>query len=355
MARKITKLSLPLAGDEKFDEIIDVRAPVEFAEDHMSGALNLPVLNDEEREKVGTIYKQESSFEARRIGAALVARNIARHLETHFLDKPKDYRPLIYCWRGGQRSGAMATILNDVGWNVTLINQGYRAYRKVVIDTFEKIAGELKLVVLNGYTGAGKTLVLKAIRAKGGQVLDLEGLAEHKGSVFGGDLEVPQPAQKRFESLIYDGLSQFDLSQTVFAEAESAKIGRLNLPNPLWQKMKQAGVIEIDSPLSARADFLTDDYSEWVSDSGRISMTLDRLGDFQSKAKIADWKEMVRLGQYREFVGDLLAEHYDKKYNVSGDGNYAVPSQSVRLDHHDPESVSACADEVIRVGEEMVT
>ncbi len=353
MAKMITRLTLPLSGDETFDEIIDVRAPLEFAEDHISGAINLPVLNDQERAEVGTIYKQVSSFDARKIGAGLVSKNIAGHLESHFADKPKGYRPLIYCWRGGQRSGSMATILSEVGWAVSLIDGGYRAYRRQVSASIEALSPQLKTVVLNGYTGAGKTLVLKAIRELGGQVLDLEGLAQHKGSVFGGDLHAPQPAQKRFESLIYDTISGFDLSLPVYVEAESAKIGRMNLPNPLWQQMKQSTIFEIDSPLDARADYLTGDYEEWLNDPDRVTATIDRLTGYHANNKIAEWKGMVQSGEWRALIADLLAEHYDKCYHVSGDGNYAVPSESIPLARHDIDSVAVCAKSVMKSGQRL--
>ena len=353
MSRKFKQATVPFSRGE-FDEIIDVRSPAEFEEDHISGALNFPVLDNEQRKQVGTVYKQVSAFDARKLGAAMVSANIARHIESHFSEKTKDYRALIYCWRGGQRSGSLSTVLADIGWDASRLYGGYRAYRREVIDGIEQFAGEATFAVLNGYTGAGKTLVLQEIRRQGGQVLDLEGLAKHKGSVFGGDLVSPQPAQKRFESLIFDEVSEFDPGRPVFIEAESAKIGRMNLPNPLWQKMKQSSVIEIDSPLEARADYLTGDYVEWLGDGDRILITLDRLKGFHSVEKIEGWKAMVAREEWRSLVADLLAEHYDKRYNVSGDGNYAVPAQSFRLSAHDEKSVAACAEYVIAAGDSLL-
>lgn len=342
MSRTIDSVSFPLdLGD--FVEIVDVRSPGEFAEDHISGAINLPVLSDEERTEVGTIYKQVSAFEARKIGAALVSANIGRHLENHFRDKPKDYRPLVYCWRGGQRSGSLATVLSDVGWNPSLLNGGYKTYRAEVVATIERCASESSLVVLNGYTGAGKTLVLKALRELGAQVLDLEGMANHKGSVFGGDPDTPQPAQKRFESLIYDELRFFDPEKITFVEAESAKIGRLNLPNPLWQKMKAAPVIEIASPLEERARYLCDDYEDWLGDVDRIEQTLDRLVGFHSHEKIEQWKERTRKGEWLNFTEELLRDHYDQRYTVEGTGNYSAPVDRVDLPHHDENTVRGVA------------
>ncbi|MBP82705.1 MAG: tRNA 2-selenouridine(34) synthase MnmH [Verrucomicrobiales bacterium] len=352
MSRRF-KIARVANSPKDYDEVIDVRSPEEFAEDHISGAVNLPVLDNEQRAQVGTIYKQISSFDARKIGAAMVSSNIAEHIRNHFFEKPKDYRALIYCWRGGQRSGSLGTVLSEIGWDISQLEGGYRAHRREVIERIEGFSEAVTLMVLNGYTGAGKTLVLKEIRRQGGQVLDLEGLARHKGSVFGGDLHEPQPAQKRFETLIFDEIRSMDLSRPVFIEAESAKIGRLNLPNALWQKMKQSTVIEIDSPLDSRADYLTDDYEEWLGDASRILKTLDRLKDFHASEKITSWKAMVTHQNWRELIGDLLMEHYDRRYHVAGDGNYAIPKETVKLSRHDVDAVTACALEVIATGERL--
>ena len=318
MGKQITRLSPP-TDFSRFDEIIDVRSPSEYSEDHIGGAINLPVLDDRERAEIGTIYKQVSPFQARKQGAALVSRNVARHLEDHFAGKPRDYSALLYCWRGGQRSGSMATVLSEVGWNISLVKGGYKASRRVVLAAFEEWAPDLPLVVLNGYTGAGKTLVLEELARRGARVIDLEGLARHKGSVFGGDPENPQPPQKRFESLLYDALREMretgsddsDRPEPVFVEAESAKIGRLNLPNPLWQRMKVSPVIELDSPLAARADYLTRDYAEWVGDRGRVEETLERLRKFHSAETLGRWK-------------DLAARRFDRRVEVTTRDELAV-------------------------------
>lgn len=350
----IRRISFPLPEDVNIDEIVDVRAPMEYAEDHISGAINLPVLNDGERELVGTIYKQESAFQARKIGAALVSKNIAAHLESHFARKSKDYSLLLYCWRGGQRSGSMATVLSSIGWTVHVVEGGYRTYRRHVIECIEASVATASLVVLNGYTGAGKTLVLSEIAKQGGQVLDLEGLACHKGSVFGGDPENPQPQQKRFESLLYDFFSRFDPGQPVFLEAESAKIGRLNLPNVLWQKMKSAPVVEIDSPRAARADYLTGDYREWLGDIDRVKATLDRLKGFHSHERLADWKGMAEKGEWNKLVFELLEEHYDRRYKVGGTGNFQVPAVRVPLLSHGETEIAGCAASVMEKGTQLV-
>ncbi|MDF1816975.1 MAG: tRNA 2-selenouridine(34) synthase MnmH [Verrucomicrobiales bacterium] len=329
----------------EFDEIIDVRSPSEFAEDHISGAVNRPVLNDLERTEIGTIYKQVSAFDARKKGAAMVSRNIAAHIENSFIDRGKDYKPLIYCWRGGHRSESMATVLSDIGWRVYFLEGGYRTYRRHVIAEIERRIVLLDLVVLNGFTGAGKTLILKELRDQGEQILELEGLARHKGSVFGGDPDNPQPAQKRFESMLYDRIISYDPSRPVYVEAESAKIGKLNLPNPIWQKMKESRVIELSSPLACRAEYLTNDYKEWLSDLDRIENTIDRLKGFHSDKLLLRWKDMARSRQWTELTASLLEEHYDRRYRPEKEkSHFQKPSQRVEITRHDQSNLKACAE-----------
>jgi tRNA 2-selenouridine synthase len=191
------------ADTPRFGVVIDVRSPSEFAEDHIPGAINLPVLNDEERTRVGTIYKQLNPFEARKVGGALVSRNIARHLEDHFADQPKEYRPLLYCWRGGQRSGSFALVLSQIGFRVAVLSGGYKTYRGEVLDGLRELPTRFEFRILAGATGNGKTALLRAIAAAGGQILDLESLASHRGSLLGRELGSPQPSQKWFESQLH--------------------------------------------------------------------------------------------------------------------------------------------------------
>ncbi|WP_017924932.1 tRNA 2-selenouridine(34) synthase MnmH, partial [Burkholderia glumae] len=176
---------VPLSRVDEFDEIIDVRTPLEYAEDHIPGALNAPVLSNDERVIVGTMYKQESPHEATRIGAAWVARNIATHLETTFADRPLNWRPLIYCWRGGKRSGSMTTWLNLIGWRARQLDGGYKTYRRSVVDALGALPARFRYIVLTGRTGSGKTQLLGALARAGAQTLDLERLAVHRGSLLG--------------------------------------------------------------------------------------------------------------------------------------------------------------------------
>ena len=213
-ARKIARmkhaprLSLPAedATFRAFDTIVDTRSPAEFAEDHVPGAVSCPVLDNEERARVGTIYKQVSPFDAKKLGAALVAKNIAFHLENSFQGKPKTWKPLVYCWRGGKRSGAMAHVLREVGWDAKTLEGGYKAYRRYVVDSLAVLPEKFTFKVIHGVTGSGKSRLLRALAAAGAQVLDLEELAAHRGSVLGGLPERPQPSQKMFESLLLQKL-----------------------------------------------------------------------------------------------------------------------------------------------------
>src|SRR5574343_1725778 len=244
------KRTQPTVADiSAYDEIIDVRSPAEFAEDHIPGAINCPVLDNAQRAQVGTIYKQVSPFEAKKIGAALVSENIARHLKQRFLDRPKHWKPLIYCWRGGDRSGSMTTIFRAIGWPAGQLDGGYKNYRRHVIDQLELIPGQFNFRVVCGPTGSAKTRILQALAALGEQVLDLETLACHKGSVLGVLPDQPQPSQKTFETLLWQALSAFDPSRPVYVEAESRKIGRMHVPEALMERIRNGECLQIDAPI----------------------------------------------------------------------------------------------------------
>jgi len=329
LSSRIVSVQLPLAEREDFDEIIDVRSPSEYAEDHLTGAVNLPVLSNEERARVGTLYRADA-FAARRLGAGFVSVNIGRHLEGHLAVKPGDYRPLIYCWRGGQRSHSLATVLAGIGWRVGVIDGGYKAYRKHVVRSLEERAESLSFRVVNGLTGSGKTRLLRAIEALGGQILDLEGLARHKGSVFGAEPGAQQPAQKRFESLLHDRLKSFDPARPVFVEAESPKIGRLNLPRPLWVGMRNARGFEVAAPMKARIEFLKKDYATWLEEPERIRRTIERLRPFHSRETIFRWMDWCERECWNALIEALLSEHYDRRYEGKSGGYFQPPE--VRYD-----------------------
>jgi tRNA 2-selenouridine synthase len=314
-----TTTDVSLAALSAFDVVIDVRSPSEFAEDHLPGAINLPVLDDVQRAEVGTEYVQGSKFLARRRGAALVARNVAAHLEGALAHRDGSFRPLVHCWRGGQRSHAMATVMDQVGWPVTVLEGGYRTWRRAVVERLHDGPLGRNLILLDGPTGCGKTALLGELAARGVQTLDLEGLANHRGSLFGA-LRGGQPSQKLFESRLFAALEALDPARPVVVEAESSKIGRLVLPKALWSAMQAAPVVEITAPVAARADFTCATYAEIASDPSALDAALIRLPRHLSRALIAEWRDMAATGRTRDLAEALIREHYDPAYARSRAG-----------------------------------
>ena len=297
----------------RFDDIIDVRSPAEFAEDHMPGAINLWVLDNAQRAEVGTIYVQQSRFLARRIGAAHVARNIARHLDERLIDRPGSWSPLVYCWRGGQRSNAMATVLEQVGWRVGLLQGGYKTYRRRVTAALYDAGPDVRVVLLDGYTGTAKTEVLGRLAARGVQTLDLEGLAAHRGSLFGALAGAPQPHQKGFESALLHVLEGFDRRRPIIVEAESSKVGALNVPPMLWKAMLAAPRIEVIAPTEARALYLTRAYGDIIADPVALDDTLARDPNVNVSQDVRqalhlwcrDWLWLASVSQTHKLIQDL--------------------------------------------------
>lgn len=308
----VTLSSLPDLDRLGFDTVIDVRAPSEYAEDHLPGAISLPVMSDEERARVGTIYKQVSPFDARKLGAALVARNAARHLEDALSDKPGGWRPLVYCWRGGQRSGSFATILGQIGWRVERLEGGYKAWRRLVIDALYDAPFPCPVVLLDGNTGSAKTELLNLLPAHGVQVLDLEGLAHHRGSLFGA--MGPQPGQRAFEGRLAHLLARLDPARPVVIEAESSAIGACRLPPRLWQAMAAAPHLVIEAPRAERARYLARAYADMTADPARLADTIERLRPYQPAKRIAEWQAMAGAGAFEPLAEGLMEWHYDPRY-----------------------------------------
>lgn len=307
---------------DAYDEIIDTRSPAEFADDHLPGSINLPVLDNDERARVGTLYKQVSAFDAKKLGAALVARNIARHLDEHFASQPKGYRPLIYCWRGGSRSGAMTHILRSVGWQAMQLTGGYKAYRGRVIADLTELPKGLRFKVICGPTGVGKSRFLRALHEAGAQVLDLEDLAAHMGSVLGAYPDRPQPPQKLFDSLIWDRLRRFDPSRQVFVESESKKIGNLHTPDVLLAQMRAAECLNLTADIPVRVRLLKEEYAHFLADPMPLSRQLDCLVNLRGRDQIETWKKQAHSGDWDTLVAELLALHYDPAYSHSLGKNY---------------------------------
>jgi tRNA 2-selenouridine synthase len=296
-----------------FDAIIDVRAPAEYAEDHLPGAISLPVLSDAERAEVGTIYKQESPFKARKVGGALVAANAAKHLQGPLADKEGGWRPLVYCWRGGQRSGSFATILSQVGWRVDTIAGGYKAWRGLVVQALYHAPFQHRLILLDGNTGSAKTEMLARMAAKGAQVIDLEGLARHRGSLFGA-MPGGQPSQKAFEGALALELSRLDPARPVVVEAESTRIGACRLPPRLWQAMQAAPRLSVKAPVTARAAYLCRAYADLVADKERLVRIITSLRPLHPAERIADWLALAEAGDFGALAEGLMVHHYDPRY-----------------------------------------
>ena len=299
-----------------FDTVIDVRSPAEYAEDHVPGAISLPVLNNEERAEVGTIYVQESPFKARKLGAALVFRNAANHIEQSLSHHEGGWKPLVYCWRGGQRSGSFTWMLQQIGWRAEVVQGGYQTYRRLVHKAMYETALPHRLVALDGYTGSAKTEVLKRAGELGVQVLDLEGLANHRGSLLG-DMPTPQPSQKAFESAVAGALMRLDPARPVLVEAESNKIGQRIIPPAVWDAMKQAPRVELQVPVAARCRYLVQAYDDILSDADRLREKLGPLRAHRSGAVVDGWFARIAEGDKAGLTGALMTEHYDPAYRKS--------------------------------------
>jgi len=312
---------------DSFDNVIDARSEGEFALDHIPGAINCPVLNDEERIRVGTLYKQVGAFEAKKVGAPLVAANIARHIDTLFADKPRDWKPLVYCWRGGNRSGSMAHILAKIGWPVVQLDGGYKAYRAYVSAALENPPA-VDFRVICGTTGSGKSRLLETLDAAGAQVLDLERLAAHRGSVLGHLPDEPQPSQKMFESRIWNKLRHFDPAKPVFVESESKKVGNLRVPDAVMERMRASPCIALTLSRPNRVRLLMEDYQHFARNADALNGQLDHLVQLHGRARIDAWHAMAKAGEMPALVDQLLVEHYDPAYLRSIDRNFVQYGQA---------------------------
>ncbi len=308
---------------DAFDRIVDARSPGEFLEDRVPGAVNWPVLDDQERALVGTQYKQVSPFEARKQGAVLASRNIARHVERELGGIARDWQPLVYCWRGGQRSGSLALVLSEIGFRVQLIDGGYRGFRRAVTAALNELPQRFQYKVLCGATGSGKSRLLQALHALGAQVLDLERLANHRGSVLGLVPGSPQPSQKAFDTLVWNALRRFDPTRPVWVESESKKVGALRVPDALMTVMRQSTCLHVDLDVESRVRLLMTDYDFFVNDVDSFCERLDALRELRGNEVINRWQARARSGELEAVVRELLTLHYDPIYRQSTERNFA--------------------------------
>jgi tRNA 2-selenouridine synthase len=316
---------------DQFDTIVDARSETEYAEDHLPGAVNWPSLDDRQRHEVGTMYQQVSPFEAQKRGAAMVAVNVARHIEQHVMDKPRSWQPLVYCWRGGKRSGSLAHILGQIGFRVSIVEGGYKAFRTAVLAAVPALAARLDYRVICGPTGSGKTRLLHALQAAGAQVLDLEGLARHRSSVLGFIPGQPQPTQKAFDTLVWDALRKFDPARPVFVESESKKVGNVAVAEALIERMRASPCIDLQLADDERVQLLLEDYDFFVQDPRLFCERLAALAELRGNAVVQGWQEDVAAGRIENVVRELLVRHYDPGYAASIRRNFARYGEALQV------------------------
>ena len=333
-----------LSDPTQFDDVLDARSPAEFALDHLPGAQSWPVLNDDERRIVGTLYVQQGPLPARKVGGPMVAHNMAALVQRFALDKPREWRPLVYCWRGGQRSSALAWFLDQIGFRTTRLEGGYKAFRALVRDQLETRPAAFRFRVLAGRTGSGKTRLLQALATAGAQVLDLEGLACHRGSVLGGLPGQPQPSQKRFDTLLWQALGALDPLREVFVESESRKIGALQLPDALVACMHASPTLRVEMPDDARVQLLLQDYGFFAQQPERFCQLLDGLVELRGRETVKAWQALAHGGQWAELYALLIREHYDPLYLRSIRRNFSAYDQAPMVNLADGEAATlACA------------
>ncbi|MES2877019.1 MAG: tRNA 2-selenouridine(34) synthase MnmH [Pseudomonadota bacterium] len=334
----------------EFDTVIDARSEDEYREDHLPGAVNWPTLNNEERRDIGTLYKQVNPFEARKRGAAIAARNIAGHIEREVIDKPKDWKPLAYCWRGGQRSGSLSLILSQIGFRVTLLEGGYKAFRAAVVQDIPRLVNGLEWRVICGTTGSGKTRLLKVLATQGAQVIDLEALANHRSSVLGAIPGLPQPTQKRFDTLVWEALRRLDHSRPVFIESESKKVGNVTVPVSLVEAMRDSPCLNLVLPDPERVALLLEDYDFFVRDVEHFCQRLQVLAEFRGKVVVDGWQASVRAGNIEPVVQALLTQHYDPTYLQSMRRNFRQfeDAKIIAPDDHSTGAMTRLAQQMLK-------
>ncbi|MFA5713707.1 MAG: tRNA 2-selenouridine(34) synthase MnmH [Bacteroidales bacterium] len=288
--------------------IVDVRSPGEYGKAHIPGAFNLALFTDEERAKVGITYKQKGREKAVIEGLEIVGPKLKEFAQVALSLKSK--KLLLYCWRGGMRSSSMAWLLKQVGIEVELLSGGYKSYRNFVLSNFEE---QYKLLLLGGYTGAGKSSLLKELELEGEQIIDLERLANHKGSAFGAIGEVEQHSNEMFENLLFKQLSALNPNRPIWVEDESRNIGRNFIPNSFWLQMRSAPIIIVESSFEERLGRLIEDYGYASKESliTSINKIEKRLGYDRCKEAV----EACKTGELK-YAAEICLTYYDKAYSM---------------------------------------
>ena len=335
-----------------WDIICDVRSPSEYDEDHVPGSISAPVLDDEQRAEVGTIYKRQSPFLAKKVGASLVAQNLSKILDEHFQHREKNTKALVYCWRGGERSLSLAHTLSRVGFHVGLVPGGYKRYRAGVLDFLRTMDG-FRYHLIAGKTGCAKGKMLEQLEAQGAQVLDLEVMAQHRGSVLGEDPETAykQPSQKMFDTRIWDQARKFDRERPIFVEGESSMIGRVQIPKNTWKGMRAGTVTLLEVPMASRVAWIRSGYKHFeTTDVPRLIEKLKVLTQKVGHKKVGEWEEMVAAERWDEFVEDILVNHYDTAYALAAkrSGRDDENAEFLMLPDTEDATYAAAAAELIR-------
>ena len=309
--------------------VFDVRTPSEFEKGHIPGAVNLPLFNDEERAVVGTLYKQESREAAVMKGLEIAGPKLAG-LAAQARRMAVDNTVLLHCWRGGMRSESLAWLFRTAGLHASVLKGGYKAYRAHFREMLHSV--DWKFVVLGGPTGCGKTDILKALESSGEQVLDLEGLACHKGSAFGALGQAPQPTTEQFENDLHEAFRHFDARRIIWVEGESHSIGRVYMPDLLFEQLMQAPLVMFELEKERRLDRLVHEYGDFAQDSLAHSVRRieKRLGGTRTRQAL----EALEAGDYRA-VAQIALQYYDKGYAKSL-GKRNAPVLTLRADEDDP-------------------
>ncbi len=294
--------------------LVDVRSPSEFAEASIPGALNVPILDDAERAEIGTLYKQVGRRDARRRGIEIVAPKIPTMLAQIEAARQPDSPPaVVFCWRGGMRSQALTSFLNLGGIPARQLTGGHKAFRRLVIDYFEQTDFG-KILVVRGLTGVGKTLLLHRLAAETYPVIDLEGLANHRGSAFGGLGLGDQPGQKMFEARLWARLQEYRDSDYLLTEGESRHIGRLVLPPRFYRALQEQTSLWVDAPLAYRVGVILDDYPARDDLTAAFEPPLRALKERLGSVVIEDLLRLLHGKRWDELTRRLMVDYYDPLY-----------------------------------------
>lgn len=311
-------------------QLIDVRTPAEFEQGHIPGAVNIPLFSNEERASVGTAYKKKSPRAALILGLEYVGPKMADFVR-RFLKSKSSKTFVIHCWRGGQRSQSMCWLVNKAQLGALTLSGGYKAYRNFVQSKIAETS--LPLIKLGGRTGTGKTILLHQLKALGEQIIDLEGLAHHKGSAFGWIGEQQQPSVETFENQLYDLISKLDKDKRIWVENESQRIGSIYIHTGFWKQMLEAPLINIELPLEERINILVNDYTGYSKEALKASFEKikKRLGGQHYKAAI----EKLDQGDYHT-AADIALKYYDKAYQYLLEKNGSPVIHHLKFDRHKP-------------------